>query len=377
MSDTQDFALVIRELLSRRFGPEKAATLLAASPLLGYLVRKTKAANKGSKSRGSFANLYAIYVLVEDYLNKEYDVRGDYSRYDGAKFSALFTRQRQLPFGEKLQNHALNSRLNDEFYKFYPDVEARPILRDVETQRYWLNESLFIVDGVNICSAVIEIIDAYVEARRGSFSSFIAACRRIQELDDSMASEKVEFIASLLNPNTDARIFEIVSFAIMKTYYGDSTVWLGSTREDVTEQPVTLYKTGRTNANDGGIDFVMRPLGRFFQVTETLDLKKYFLDIDKVQKFPITFVIKTEMSVEEIGERLRQGARQAFGVTRIVDSYMSAIEEVINIPLLLEFLDESIERGAFGDLIAEVIIQSRAEFNLDDDEEAMIRSLDA
>ena len=24
------------------------------------------------------------------------------------------------------------------------------------------------------------------------------------------------------------------------------------------------------NANDGGIDFVMRPIGRFFQVTETI-----------------------------------------------------------------------------------------------------------
>ena len=46
-----------------------------------------------------------------------------------------------------------------------------------------------------------------------------------------------------------------------------------------------LYKTGRTNANDGGIDFVMKPLGRFFQVTETLDFKKYFLDIDKIETF--------------------------------------------------------------------------------------------
>ena len=30
-------------------------------------------------------------------------------------------------------------------------------------------------------------------------------------------------------------------------------------------------KNGRTNENDGGIDFVVRPLGRFFQITETLD----------------------------------------------------------------------------------------------------------
>lgn len=43
-----------------------------------------------------------------------------------------------------------------------------------------------------------------------------------------------------------------------------------------------MYKTGRTNANDGGIDFVMRPVGRFFQVTEVNNYDKYLLDIDKV-----------------------------------------------------------------------------------------------
>ncbi len=30
------------------------------------------------------------------------------------------------------------------------------------------------------------------------------------------------------------------------------------------KKKLQLYKTGRTNANDGGIDFVMRPIGRFF-----------------------------------------------------------------------------------------------------------------
>ena len=43
-----------------------------------------------------------------------------------------------------------------------------------------------------------------------------------------------------------------------------------------------LYKTGRVGANDGGIDFVLRPHGRFFQATEVLDFGKYFLDIDKI-----------------------------------------------------------------------------------------------
>jgi len=44
----------------------------------------------------------------------------------------------------------------------------------------------------------------------------------------------------------------------------------------VEEDNLELYKTGRTNANDGGIDFVMKPLGRFFQVTETTDVKNTF-----------------------------------------------------------------------------------------------------
>ena len=57
-----------------------------------------------------------------------------------------------------------------------------------------------------------------------------------------------------------------------------------------------LFKTGRTNANDGGIDFVMRPVGRFFQVTEVNNYDKYLLDIDKVMHFPVSFVIKTTNS---------------------------------------------------------------------------------
>jgi len=377
LSTSDEFSHRINEILLSRYGAETASDLLVSSPLIGYLIRKTRAANRDSKARGSFANLYAIYVLVEDYLSKGFDSTGSYSEYEGAKFTSLMSRQRQLPFGEKLQNHALNSRLNDEFHKFYPDISTRPIIRDVGTQRYWLNESLFLVDGINIAAAVIEIIDAYVDARRGNFQSFIEACKRIEALGDAQNDEKVAFIASLLQPNSDARIFEIVSFSIMKAHYGDKTVWLGFARDEVEEQPLILYKTGRTNANDGGIDFVMRPLGRFFQVTETLDVKKYFLDIDKIQRFPITFVIKTMLPVEDIRSRLRQSAQQMFGVTRVVDSYMAAIEEIINIPTLMAHLKESVENGTIGDVVHEIVLQSRVEFYLDDDEEAMLRTMDA
>ena len=73
-----------------------------------------------------------------------------------------------------------------------------------------------------------------------------------------------------LKPNVDARVFEIVSYAVLKAKYHQETVWIGEAKDTVSEEFLILYKTGRTNANDGGIDFVMKPLGRFFQVTETI-----------------------------------------------------------------------------------------------------------
>ena len=146
---------------------------------------------------------------------------------------------------------------------------------------------------INIAEAVIKIIDAYIEAKTGAFNDFISTCKKMQQIQSKKGNEVSKFISSLLKPNVDARLFEIVSYSILKEYYAGQVVYWGWAMDDINEEPLMLYKTGRTNANDGGIDFVMRPLGRFFQVTETLDVKKYFLDIEKVQRFPITFVVKT------------------------------------------------------------------------------------
>ena len=41
------------------------------SLLLKYLQLKTKSVTKSSKSRASYGNLFALYVLVEDYLSKK------------------------------------------------------------------------------------------------------------------------------------------------------------------------------------------------------------------------------------------------------------------------------------------------------------------
>ena len=363
------FTKVITRILQEEFG-DRSETIFKASELLQYLNIKTRSASRGSKSRGSFGNHYAIYVLVEDYIAKGYTASSDYGKYEGARFSDLHRRQRELPFGSKLQNHALNHRLNQEFKKYFPTCEYIPILRDAKSNRYWLHESLLKIDTVdsvaNIAEAVIRIVDAYVKAKQGAFEDFIAACERMQGLKDERVDEVRDFIAGLLEPNIDARVFEIVSFAILKSFYSGQVLFWGWAPDELQEDPLILYKTGRTNANDGGIDFVMQPLGRFFQVTETMDVRKYFLDIDKVQRFPITFVIKVEEGEDIIREKLRIHAKEAYGIEAIVDRYMECVEEIINIPILMERFEDSAREGRIGEVIDEVVLQSKVEFHYEE-----------
>ena len=143
-------------------------------------------------------------------------------------------------------------------------------------------------------------------------------------------------------------------------------IYFGYTLETIEKESLKLYKTGRTNSNDGGIDFVMKPLGRFFQVTETLDFKKYFLDIDKVEKYPLTFVVKSNESVEILKQKIEQGAIQTYTIDTIVQKYLSCIEEIINIPKLLSVFEMVVEAGYLSLVLDEIIQQSKVEFNYND-----------
>jgi len=180
-----------------------------------------------------------------------------------------------------------------------------------------------------------------------------------------------DFVSDLLNPNVDARLFEIVSYAILKSKYKNVFIWIGYSKDSVEKQSLILYKTGRTNANDGGIDFVMRPLGRFFQVTETMDLHKYFLDVEKVQRYPITFVIKSDLPSVNIKELIRNGATEKFGVKVVIDRYMESIEEIINLSDLRGNLKELIDAGEAEMLLKEIIFHSRLEFNQLEDNDSI------
>lgn len=368
------FTANIKAVLQRYFG-KNADNIFEKSQIIQYINEKTRSAGKGSKSRGSYANLYAIYVIIEDYISKGYHKKGDYSKYEGAAFSKLFTRQRELPFGNKLQNHALNNRMNSEFQKFFPSSEFIPILRNLETNRYWINENLLKVKvgktNFNLAPAIVEIIDEYIKTKQDAFQRFIKTCEELQEIENSNPGKIKEFIVGLLAPNVDARLFEIVSYSILKYFYHDQIIIWGFEMDKLNKENLKLFKTGRTNANDGGIDFVMNPLGRFFQVTETIDFKKYFLDIDKIQKYPISFVIKSDEPTEDLLKKIRENASKTYLIKAIVDKYMACIEEIINMPMLNDRFKVATRQGYLKNILDEIILQSKVEFNydgLDDDD---------
>ncbi len=257
--------------------------------------------------------------------------------------------------------------MNSEFQKYFSNTEFIPILRNLETNRYWINENLLKVkvgkNTFNLAKSIVEIIDDYMLAKKESFERFIKDCIKIQKIEKANSTKAKQFISELIQPNVDARLFEIVSFSILKSYYKNQKIYWGFEKTKINEDYLILFKTGRTNANDGGIDFVMKPLGRFFQVTETLDVKKYFLDIDKIERYPITFVIKSELTEKEILSQLRSNALKKFSVKAVVDKYMNSIEEVINIPSLMERFKDVVDKGLLNEILKEIIKHSKVEFN--------------
>ena len=116
----------------------------------------------------------------------------------------------------------------------------------------------------------------------------------------------------------------------------------------------------------------MKPLGRFFQVTETIDSGKYFLDIDKVQRYPITFVVKTEQTTKEILDKVEEQAAARYSIKAIIRRYIESIEEVINIPELMDRFNSVLQQGKGGAVIEEIVLQSRVEFNVEAEEQDVL-----
>ena len=287
-------------------------------------------------------------------------------KFDGYDYMRLFTYYRNLYGGGKLQNHALNSRVNGEFRNKFSNSKKDLII--VNNGKYLIHIDYIYAENHDISRVCCKIIEKYIELLMKKDHELLKLLSEVQKITD-YAKKKMK-TKELLTEDAEARIFEIISYAILKNHYKNITVYFGYSKDEVREVQLQLYKTGRTNANDGGIDFVMRPIGRFFQVTEVGNYDKYLLDIDKVLHFPITFVIKTKKSREDVREEFEEYiSEKTGGMTILEERYRSAIEDVITINELQKWIDELDDEDIDG-IIRDIDVYYKLEMNMnaEDDE---------
>lgn len=349
----------IKEILEENFN-DKFQYIYDNSPLIEYLDSKMGAIYGNAKSRRSLANIYAIYSILYFYVKEYYERPDEYKKFLGYDYTKLFNFYRGLYGGEKLQNHALNSRVNGEFAnKFKNETKELIVIND---GRYALHISYLYVGNIDISEVAVKIIEKYIHLLQEKDSQLVRDIKELIKLDNYDAKKKK--IDSFMNEQSEARMFEIISYAILKNHYKKTKIYIGYNLENLKQEYLTLYKTGRTNANDGGIDFVMRPLGRFFQVTEVNNYNKYLLDIDKVLHFPITFVVKTLKSKEKIKQEIDEFIEQKSGdMEMIKNKYKKAIEEIITINELKLWLYE-LDDCEIDVLLRDIDYYYRMELNL-------------
>ena len=333
------------------------------SMLLQYLDKKMKAVHGNSKARRSLASIYAIYSILHFYQEEFFNEPDKYRGFDGYDYICLFNYYRSLYGGSKLQNHALNSRVNGEFKNKFPNIDNSLIIMD--NGKYLLHIDFLYVGKYDISRSCCRIIEKYIDLLMAKDHALLNILKHISGLLDY--DEKKNAINNLLTEDAEARIFEIISYAILKNHYSNIKVYFGYSLDTIKEEELRLFKTGRTNANDGGIDFVMRPIGRFFQVTEVNNYDKYLLDIDKVMHFPVTFVIKTSSPKSQVLKELDDYINQrANGMKIIENRYKKAIEEIITINELQKWTHDLADKDV-DSIIRDIDIYYKLEMDMDMD----------
>ena len=354
----------IKDILEEDYGNDYNE-IFNNSPLIKYLDKKTGAIDGDSKTRRSLGNIYAIYSALYYYNEMGfYNNKPKYQKFDGFEYNTLWTFCKNQYGGNKLQNHALNNRLNTEFLNKVAKDSNKELLI-INGSKYLIHVYYLYVNNIDISKTVIKIIEKYIELLKAKDFKLSNDLENLRNLTD--LNEKKFKIDSLLEEKSEARIFEIISYAILKNHYKNQHIFIGTSLENIKKEQLNLYKTGRTNANDGGIDFVMKPLGRFFQVTEVDKYDKYLLDIDKVLHFPITFVIKTELNKDDVFENIKNYIfEKSGGMEVIIDKYENSIEEIITINELRNWLNK-LNEESINNLIDDIDTYYKIELNIDND----------
>lgn len=353
----------VREIIEESF-PNQSDAIYNASPLIEYLDKKSGAIHGTAKTRRSLANYYAIYSILYFYVDDFFEDPDKYKKFEGYEYTKLFAFYRGLYGGSKLQNHALNSRVNGEFRN---KVRTDKDLIIINDGKYALHIDYLYVNGHDISKLAKNIIEKYVDLLMAKDHALLSALEEMEEA--KTVDERKKQISDLLTEDAEARIFEIISYAILKSHYKTQKIYFGYSLDEIHEEYLQLYKTGRTNANDGGIDFVMRPVGRFFQVTEVNTYDKYLLDIDKVLHFPISFVIKTEKRKTQIESEVEQFINEKSGGMKVIEErYHKAFEEIITINEIKQWL-QMLDSNSIDQIIKDIDFYYKMEMNLEFDAE--------
>ena len=277
-------------------------------------------------------------------------------------------RMKALPFGAKLQNHPLDNRLNDEVKRQYDVSDSmlpvQPANLGEGKKARKISFKLLVEYNMNPNNSarfIVDAIDSYITIIDDNQTAYL------NEIEAANTDAEItQVIAEAFEYNSDARLFEIISFGLLHLYFAKTSVRFCIDEKERLEQLI-LYRTGRTNANDGGIDFVLQPLGKFFQVTETLDFRKYFLDFEKVNRFPINFVIKTDLTAKKVRAEIEENALQQYDAQQ-VEEYMKLFDEIYTLNELRSILEEVKKSSSLVAKLKEIVVQSfKLEYGLLDD----------
>ena len=206
--------MFVADILKAEYGA-KFQEIYDKSLLIQYLDKKMKAVHGDSKTRRNLANIYAIYSVLYFYKEDFYEQRQKYLNFEGYDYMKLFHFYRSLYGGSKLQNHALNSRVNGEFRNKLQDVVNDLII--AHNGKYLLHVDYLYVNGHDVSKTVCRIIAKYIEMLVEKDHALIRILAELSNMSECM--QKAEKLKELLTENAEARIFEIISYAILKNHF--------------------------------------------------------------------------------------------------------------------------------------------------------------
>ena len=77
----------------------------------------------------------------------------------------------------------------------------------------------------------------------------------------------------------------------------------------------------------------------------------------------MTFVVKTNDAPDQVKAEMEIKAKKEYSVEAVVEKYMSCIEEIITIPILLDYLTDAVDKSKVVEVFDEILLQSDVEFH--------------